>query len=188
MWTRSTSTKRLGLLLILALLLPLSGCTEAAKARFEANQKRMQRKQAERMLEERAREYWGFARWHSFDETAVYFERSEDQLAHLKEGTAKDPVTLPKIDAIEVQFVFVDPETRKTGEVRVRWQQFMPGTSRVEEATASQRWYKRGGQWWLAPESGIPDDEHDDLGDAEREIVEEVPSLETVVPASSAER
>ena len=56
MWTRSTSTKRLGLLLILALLLPLSGCTEAAKARFEANQKRMQRKQAERMLEERARE------------------------------------------------------------------------------------------------------------------------------------
>ena len=71
----------LAILLILALLLPLSGCTEAAKARFEANQKRMQRKQAERMLEERAREYWGFARWHSFDETAVYFERSEDQLA-----------------------------------------------------------------------------------------------------------
>ncbi|MCO4771091.1 MAG: hypothetical protein KDA24_13735 [Deltaproteobacteria bacterium] len=185
---RSTSTELLCAALMLSLLVPLSGCTEAAKARFEANQMKFQRKQAEKMLEERASEYWAFARWHSFDETAAYFEKSEDQRTHLKEGTDMDAAKLPKIDAVEVQFVFVDPDTRRTGEVRVRWQQFMPGTSKVEEATETQRWYRRSGQWWLAPASGIPDDEYDDLGDAEREIVEDVPNLETVVPDSSAER
>lgn len=172
----------------LTLVVLTGGCTEAGKARFEANQKRFQKKQAEKMLQERAEEYWGFARWYSWDETAVYYERSEDQLDHLREGTARDPAKLPKIDAVEVQFVYVDPETRKTGEVQVRWTEFVPGYSGVAERTTTQSWYKRGGQWWLAPEAGIPDDEHDDLGDEARAVREEVPDLETVVPDASAER
>lgn len=182
MWKRSKNTE---LLLVLAMGLLLGGCTEAGKARFEANQKKMQREMAEKALKERATEYWDFARWYSWEETSAYYERSEDQLNHLKVGTARDKMTLPKIDAVEIQYVFVDPETRKTGEVRVRWKQFMPGTSKVEESTTSQRWYKRSAQWWLAPESGIPDDEYDDLGDAERALAEDVPMLETVVPDSS---
>ena len=176
----------LGILVVLLVL--LAGCTEAGKARFEANQKKFQRKQAENALKERATEYWDFARWYSWDETSAYYEQSADQLEHLKEGTTRNVATLPKIDAIEIQFVFVDAETRKTGEVQVRWQQFMPGTSQVSESGASQRWYKRGGQWWLAPDDGIPDDEFDDLGDEDREGREEIPALETVVPDSSADR
>lgn len=171
---------------LMALL--LVGCTEAGKARFEANQKKMQRQMAEKALKERATEYWDFARWYSWAETAVYYERTEDQLSYLQDGTSQDVAKLPKIDAIEIQFVFVDPETRKTGEVRVRWKQFMPGRSGVEEGGRTQRWYKRSAQWWLAPEEGIPDDEYDDLGDAERDVVEEIPVLETVVPDSSSQK
>ncbi len=186
---RSMKTERALPLVLLGLLLALAGgCTEAGKARFEANQKKMQREMAEKALQERATEYWDFARWYSWAETAVYYERSEDQLKHLQDGTARDEASLPKIDAVEIQYVFVDPETRKTGEVRVRWKQFTPGTSGVQEATRSQRWYKRSGQWWLAPESGIPDDEYDELGDEDRSSVEDMPPLETVVPDGAGSR
>jgi len=188
MRTKNRAAGLSSLLALILLSLPLGGCTEAGKARFEANQKKMQRQMAEKALKERATEYWDFARWHSWAETAVYYERSDDQLGHLQRGTSQEVAKLPKIDAVEIQFVFVDPETRKTGEVRVRWKEFMPGRSGVEEGGATQRWYKRSGQWWLAPDAGIPDDEYDDLGDAEREAVEEIPALETVVPDSSGQK
>lgn len=172
---------------LLVTLLGLTGCTEAAKARLEANHERAQKKMAEKALEERALEYWGFARWYTWEETARFYELSDDQLEHLRSGVDRSPDTLPKRDAIQLQFVYVDPEHRKTGEVRVKWNEFVPAEGHVVEESSTQRWYKRGGQWWLAPEAGIPHDEYDDLGDAPE--VEEIPELDTVVPeATAAER
>ena len=171
--------------LVLMLLLCAGGCTDVERARFKEQNERFLRRQAEMALKERVDEYWDFARWYAWQETARFYERGDQQLKHLEQGTGKDPALLPKIDAVEVQFIYVDNETRKTGDVRVRWREIPERSTEVIEKNTNQRWYKRGAQWWLAPADGIPDDEHDDLGDKERSARaqnEQPPELETVVP------
>jgi len=190
MSNRSISISRL---LVLSVIVTFAfaglGCTEAERARHKARSDKFKRTQAENMLKERVQEYWDFARWYTWSETARFFENSEDQRAHLNQGTEGDPSLLPKMDAVEIQYIFVDPDHRKTGEVKVRWKEIANRSTDVEEKNTSQRWYKRGGQWWLAPESGIPDDPYDELGDADRDpAVEPVPDLETVEAPATADR
>lgn len=190
MRTSSRSTSGLlALLLTLAFALGGLGCTEAERARAKSRSDKFKKQQAERMLKDRVEEYWDFARWYAWSETARFLEKSEDQKSHLDQGTEGDPNLLPKMDAIEILYIYVDPETRKTGEVKVRWKEIATRSTEVEEKQAEQRWYRRGGQWWLAPESGIPDDPYDDLGDEDRAAeAEPIPELETVEAPATADR
>ncbi len=185
------STDRLRLLPVLFLLASflLVGCTEAERARSKARTEKFQRQMAEKMLKERVDEYWDFARWYTWSETARFFELTADQKKHLERGTGEDQALLPKMDAVEILYIYVDPDGRKTGTVKVRWKEIVTRSTEVVEKQETQSWYKRGGQWWLAPEAGIPDDEYDDLGDADRAPPPEpVPDLETVEAPATADR
>ena len=187
----STDRRRRALVALMlgSFLLAGVGCTEAERARSKSRTEKFQRQQAERMLKERVDEYWDFARWYTWTETARYFELNTDQKAHLEKGTVGDQSLLPKMDSVEILYIYVDPDTRKTGTVKVRWKEIANRTTDVADRETSQSWYKRGGQWWLAPESGIPDDEYDDLGDEERAAKSEpVPDLETVEAPATADR
>ncbi len=175
----SSDRRRLSVLLLVASFLFVGlGCTEVERARSKARTEKFQRQQAERMLKERVDEYWDFARWYTWTETARYFELSADQKKHLEKGTVGDQGLLPKMDSVEILYIYVDPDERKTGDVKVRWKEILNRSNEVVERETMQSWYKRGGQWWLAPEQGIPDDPYDELGDTERG--EPVPDLETV--------
>ncbi len=187
------STDRLRLLPVLFLLasflLAGVGCTEAERARSKARTEKLQRQMAEKMLKERVDEYWDFARWYTWSETARFFELTVDQREHLELGTGDDQGLLPKMDMVEILYIYVDPDERKTGTVKVRWKEVVTHSTEVVEKSVTQSWYKRGGQWWLAPPAGIPDDEYDELGDADRAPpVEPVPDLETVEAPATADR
>ena len=148
--------KHLALALGLALAVPAtSGCTEEAKARFEADLVKRKREAQRKILLERADEYWTAVRWQNWAEAAMFLEEGENQLLFLRDRTSGD-VKFPTMDDVEVDYVFVDGETFKKAEVRTSWTEFKPPARMAEKKSISQRWYKANGWWWITPEEVLP--------------------------------
>jgi hypothetical protein len=141
-----------------ALVLPAAastGCTEEAKARFEADVSKRKREMQRKQLEERALEFWTAVRWQNWDEASLYLEESENQLLYLRDKT-RDDVEFPTMDDVQIDYIFVDGETYKKAEMRASWTEFKPPARMAAKKQISQRWYKHNGFWWVAPEEVLP--------------------------------
>ena len=134
----------------------VSGCTEEAKERIKSNASKARRQNAENMLRERVDEFWVAFRWDNWHEAALLFEESDDQLAFLRKWASQDSAPRPKIDAVEVKYIFVDPETRESGTVAVSYNEIPQRSTEVNARQIEQSWYKHNARWWLAPEGGPP--------------------------------
>lgn len=150
----------LPLVVLLSLLLgaPMltSGCTEAEKERMAAAAENRRRGEAQRVLKERALEYWEAVRWKNWSMAAIYLEEANDQKRFLQIKTAPDAVH-PDMDDVDIAYTFVDPETFESGEVRVTWNHVSATAAQVAEQQETQRWYKANGRWWIDPESSLLD-------------------------------
>ncbi len=150
-------TTALALCVCLAAPAALSmGCTEEAKARFEADETKRKREFQRKQLSERAMEYWNAVRWQNWDDAATYLEEGENQLLYLRDKT-REGVQFPTMDDVSIDYVFVDGETFKKAEVRASWTEFRPPQRMAEKKQISQRWYKNHGMWWVAPEEVLPE-------------------------------
>lgn len=136
-------------LLAAALLVPFSACTDAEKEQMAAGAEARKRAMAERQLGERAGEYWNLLRWQSWDQAATYIEDEEQQLVFLRARTAAG-TTAPTIRDISVDYVFVGGDA-EDGEIRLSWTEVAATEGRVSDRTATQRWYKHYGKWWVDP-------------------------------------
>ena len=140
---------------LVAPALASTGCTEEAKARFEADVKNNKREMQRKVLVERSQEFWDAVRWQNWDDAALYLQEGENQLLYLRDKTQTD-LKFPTMDDVSIDYVFVDGETFKKAEVRASWTEFTPPKRMAEKKQISQRWYKDGGFWWVQPEEVLP--------------------------------
>jgi len=136
--------------LLLASSLALPGCTEAQKEQFETRSAARKRSLAERLLKDRAIEYWELVRWRSWSQAATYFENEEDQLSFLRDAT--DASDGPTMDNVEIQYVFIGTKNPHDAEIRIRWTEVSPTQASVVEKSVTQRWYKHHAIWWARPD------------------------------------
>ena len=140
------------ILMTLMLAAFVGGCTEAAKVRLEADQSRLKRGTAERLVRERVEEFWDAVRWKDWASASTYLEESTDQVRYLREKTGPAANSVA-VDAVDIQYIFVDPNGFDVAEVRVGWNQSRPEEGILKPAQATQRWYRHHSQWWLSPDS-----------------------------------
>ncbi len=134
------------------LLIPLatSGCSEAWKQKMAEQSEQRKRSMQERLLRDRALEYWELVRWQSWDQAATYVEKEADQLAYLRDTTGVGKVH-PAMDDVEIRYVFIGTENPDDAEVRVSWTEVVATEARVSERQVTQRWYKNNTRWWIDP-------------------------------------
>lgn len=143
------------LLVALALSpVPLSGCSEEWKQRISQQAEQRKREMAERLLKDRALEYWELVRWKAWSQAATYLEQERDQLDYLHARTAIGQQD-PAIDDVEIRYVFVGTPGLDDAEIRVSWSEVLPVEARVSARQVAQRWYKHHGQWWVDPEQPL---------------------------------
>lgn len=159
----------LSLLLMIGLL---AGCTEAEKARLKAQNDKVRREQAERVLKDRVRDYWTAVRWSDWKAASGFLEEPERQLGFLREHTDGPEQHRPSIDDVTISYVFVDPETFESGEVRLAWTQYQPPANRALDMVAPQEWYRANGIWWVAPD-GVIDTSSEGVAPADGEQQED---------------
>ncbi len=140
--------------ILLSLPLFSTACTDEQKASMAAAADTRRRAEAQRVVKERASEYWDFVRWQDWSQAAIYLQEADDQKRFLQLHTRLDAVHAA-MDNVTVAYVFVDPETFETGEVRVTWTEVAATEARVAEQQQTQRWYKDGGRWWIDPEGSL---------------------------------
>ncbi len=131
-----------------------SGCTEEQKEKMAIAAENRRRGEAQRVLKERALEYWEAVRWNNWSQAAIYLQEADDQKRFLQMKTDPDAVHVA-MDDVQVAYVFVDPKTFETGEVRVQWNEVAPKEGRVADEQYTQQWYKDSGRWWLDPEATL---------------------------------
>ncbi len=142
------------LALLMALPVLTTGCTEEQKVKMQTAADTRRRAESQRVVKERALEYWDAVRWQNWSMAAIYFQEAEDQKRYLQMQTRLD-AKHPAIDEVEIAYVFVDPETFESGEVRVQWNTVAAKEAKVVEEQHTQRWYKDGGRWWIDPEGSL---------------------------------
>ena len=141
--------------LLLALsLAPLTGCTEAEKEKMARQAETRKRNASQKVVQERATEYWEAHKWQDWATAATFFKAADDQFRFLE--LRSDPsLPMPGIQDLEVQYVFVSGEELNQAEVRVKWVEAKPVEGRVADGGAVQKWYKEEGRWWLDPEDSL---------------------------------
>ena len=148
------SSARVAALVTLAALLALpllsSGCTEAWKERMAHEAEQRKRTMAEKILKDRALEYWELVRWQAWSQAATYLEKEDDQLRFLRDTTGAATSHTP-IDDVEIRYVFIGTENPDDAEIRVSWTEVIATEARVGERQVTQRWYKHNGRWWVDP-------------------------------------
>lgn len=174
--TRLVALVALAAVLVVPLL--TSGCSEAWKERMAEEAEQRKRSMSERILRDRALEYWELIRWQSWSQASTYLEQEEDQLAFLRDTTEADR-SHPAIDDVEIRYVFIGTSNPDSAELRVSWTEVVPTEARVSDRQVTQRWYKNNGRWWIDPTEplGVPDESS---GEALHE--EPPPDLPTETP------
>jgi hypothetical protein len=161
------NSPRLAALAVLAavLVLPLlsSGCSEAWKDRMAHEAEQRKRTLAEKVLKDRALEYWELVRWGSWAQASTYLEKEKDQLGFLRDTTGADTIHTP-IDDVELRYVFIGTENPDDAEIRISWTEVIATEARVGEQQVTQRWYKHNGRWWVDPGEpmGVPEEASDE--------------------------
>lgn len=150
MANRSRLPALLGLALLVALPALTSGCSEAWKQKMEEQSEQRKRTVQERILRDRALEFWELVRWQSWSQAATYLEKEEAQLAFLRRHTGAG-VTHTAMDDVEIRYVFIGTENTDDAEVRVSWTEVVATEARVGERQVTQRWYKKNTRWWVDP-------------------------------------
>lgn len=145
-----------------------SGCSEAWKERMAEQAEQRKRQMNERILRDRALEYWELVRWQTWAQAATYLEKEEDQLRFLRDTTEAGRVH-PAIDDVEIRYVFIGTENPDDAELRISWTEVVPTEARVSERQVTQRWYKSNTRWWIDPDQplGVSDDTPDEATDEE---------------------
>lgn len=146
--------RTLHLLLIAALLASIPACSEAQKESMAAQAEARRRTMSQKMLEERAQEFWEAVRWQNWTAAAPFLEEPDDQRSYLRSKTDPD-ARHASMDAIEVKYVFVTGADFNQGEVRIQWNKVDTATGQVGPEEATQSWYKEHGRWWLDPEETL---------------------------------
>jgi len=145
------TTERVLILLACGLLLGTAACTEAQREAEAAAADQRKRTIAERILKDRATEYWNLVRWNTWDNAASYLEDEKEQLEFLRRHTDVVKEEGPTIQDLEVKYVFVGAG-QDEGEIRLSWSEVIATEGRVADKTVTQRWYKHHGKWWVAPD------------------------------------
>jgi hypothetical protein len=138
------------LAIVLAVPMLYSGCTEEAKARMATASENRRRAESQRVLKERASEYWEYVRWQNWSQAAIYLQEADDQKRYLDLNTRSD-TKHAAMDDVTVAYVFVDPGTFESGEVRVNWNEVAATAGAVADRQSTQQWYKANGRWWVDP-------------------------------------
>ena len=140
--------------LLLALPALSSGCTEEEKEKMAIAAENRRRGVEQKVLKERALEYWEAVRWQNWSQAAIYLQEAADQKQFMQMNTRAGAVH-PAMDDVQVAYVFVDSKTFASGEVRVKWNEVSAIEGRAADDQHTQRWYKDGGRWWVDPEATL---------------------------------
>lgn len=138
---------------VLIVLALLAACTPEAREQMAEQARARKRETSQRMLEERAGDYWNALRWRNWGLAASFFEDEADQLAFLRQHAGEE--TASAMEDIEVRYAFVGGDDLEDGEIRVAWNSIGALGQGVQPHEARQRWYKRGFNWYLDPESEL---------------------------------
>lgn len=137
----------------------LGACSEAAKTQFEARAAVRKRQLEEKVLRDRVEGYWEAVRWSQWQEASTYFLESKDQVQFLRTYSSRDKAVQSGQDT-QIQYIFVDPDTMTTAEVRVGWTTVDATRGRVDNHTFTQAWIKRQSRWWMGSvEQSGPEEE-----------------------------
>ena len=140
--------------LLLALPVLSSGCTEEEREKMAIAAENRRRGVEQKVLKDRAVEYWEAVRWQNWSQAAIYLQEADDQKQFLQMKT-RPGASHAAMDDVQVAYVFVDPKTFESGEVRVKWNEVSAIEGRVADDQQTQRWYKAGGRWWVDPEGSL---------------------------------
>ncbi len=137
------------LVLVLALVLGGGvGCGKDLREEWQAKATERKARFEEKILRDRAEEYWEAFRWRNWQAAAALIEDSGQRVRFLRERTSLES-SYPKIDELSILYIFVDPKTALTGEVRVQWNEVLPTVAHVVPVVQSQSWYRKSGRWWV---------------------------------------
>ncbi|HCP47817.1 MAG TPA: hypothetical protein DIU15_17380 [Deltaproteobacteria bacterium] len=138
--------------LLTALLMSVGGvaCTDEAREQAKARAAERKRQAVEKVVRERIEEYWDAVRWSDWQTAATFLAEADDQVSFLRGTSDAEEVSL-SIQDVEVQYIFVNPDTFEDAEVRVVWTAVIATQGKVTQDGLTQKWHKDYGRWWVDP-------------------------------------
>ena len=131
------------------LVLPsVSGCSKEQRDAFASRAKNHKHQVETTALRERVMEYWDAMRWQNWQEASTFFLEPQDQIEFLRSHSGN--ASNGRMDQIEIEYAFIEPEHGQSAEVRVAWKVVIPTQAKVQQQLTTQHWLKKFGRWWIS--------------------------------------